>query len=58
VASFLRSARGSRIYLLRRIYAFLQSLVVLSFFDQRVAWESVGYPGPPIARPDAQSDTP
>ncbi|MCP5067723.1 MAG: hypothetical protein GY946_14275 [bacterium] len=50
--SFLRSAQGSRIFLLRRVYALLQSLVVLNFFDQPVAWKSVGYPGPPLLKPD------
>ncbi len=54
VASFLRAAQRSRVFLLRRVYAFLQSLVVLSFFDQAVAWKQVGYPGPPIAAPDAK----
>ena len=58
VESFLRSARGSRIYLLRRVYAFLQSLVVLSFFDQRIAWQGIGYPGPPIVRPDTKWGAP
>jgi len=57
VESFLHSARSSRIFLLRRVYAFLQSLVVLGFFDQPIAWERVGYPGPLIARPDTQWGT-
>lgn len=52
--SCLRFARNSRSRLLRRVYALLQSLVVLSFFDQAVAWEGIGYPGPPIARPDGR----
>ncbi len=56
IESFLLSARRSRIFLLRRIYAFLQSLVVLSFFDQRLAWKNVGYPGPPIATLDANGE--
>ncbi|MBI3786439.1 MAG: twin-arginine translocation pathway signal protein [Deltaproteobacteria bacterium] len=51
VESFLRSARGSRFDLLRRMYAFLQSMSVLAWFDQRAAWPEIGYPGPPIERP-------
>jgi ABC-type nitrate/sulfonate/bicarbonate transport system substrate-binding protein len=53
VASFLRAARDSRFYLLRRMYAFLQSMAVLAWFDQPAAWPEIGYPGPPIARPAA-----
>lgn len=52
LVSFLRFAEGSRVFLLRRVYAFLQSLVVLSFFDQPSAWKLIGYPGPPIAKPE------
>lgn len=48
VDSFLRSARHSHFLLLRRVYAFLQSMVVLAWFDQPRAWEAVGYPGPPV----------
>ena len=48
--SFLTSARDSRVFLLRRIYAFLQSMVVLGYFDQQAAWKTIGYPGPPIER--------
>lgn len=48
VEAFLRSARHSRVLLLRRIYAFLQSMTVLAWFDQPAAWREIGYPGPPI----------
>ncbi len=53
IESFLRSARHSRFYLLRRMYAFLQSMAVLAWFDQPAAWAQIGYPGPPIDRPAA-----
>ena len=53
VASFLRSAQTSRIELVRRIYAFLQSMAVLAWFDQPAAWPGIAYPGPPIARPES-----
>ena len=49
--TFLRSARASRITLLRRIHALLQSMTVLAWFDLPRAWEEIGYPGPPIPRP-------
>lgn len=55
VASFLRSARDSRFQLLRRTYAFLQSMAVLAWFDQPAAWPAIGYPGPPIERAVAAS---
>lgn len=48
VASFLGCARSSGVYPLRRIYAFVQSMAVLAWFDQPAAWPEVGYPGPPI----------
>lgn len=48
---FLRSARQSRFDLVRRLFAFLQSMAVLAWFDQREAWAGIGYPGPPIERP-------
>jgi hypothetical protein len=48
VEAFLRSARGSRFLLLRRVYALLQSLAVLAWFDQPPAWRELGYPGPPL----------
>ncbi len=51
VESFLRSARDSRFDLLRRMFAFLQSMAVLAWFDQPAAWQDIGYPGPPIERP-------
>lgn len=51
IESFLRSARASRFDLLRRMFAFLQSMAVLAWFDQPAAWPEIGYPGPPIERP-------
>ncbi len=48
IEAFLRGAKSSSVLLLRRVYTLLQSLVVLSFFDQPAAWKSVGYPGPLI----------
>jgi hypothetical protein len=53
IESFLRAARDSRFYLLRRMYVFLQSMTVLAWFDQPAAWPGVGYPGPPVERPVA-----
>jgi len=50
VESFLRAARQSRFDLLRRMYAFLQSMAVLAWFDQPAAWPAIGYPGPPLVR--------
>jgi hypothetical protein len=47
VERFLRSARSSRFTLLRRIHGLLQSLVVVAWFDLPLAWEAIGYPGPP-----------
>ena len=57
VESFLRSARDSRFDLLRRMYAFLQSMSVLAWFDQPAAWHAIGYPGPPIERPAVSGET-
>lgn len=51
IAKFLRSARQSRFDLVRRMFAFLQSMAVLAWFDQRAAWPAIGYGGPPIDRP-------
>jgi hypothetical protein len=51
IESFLRSARESRFDLVRRIFALLQSMAVLAWFDQRAAWPGIGYGGPPIDRP-------
>jgi hypothetical protein len=48
---FLRSARESRFDLVRRMFAFLQSMAVLAWFDQPGAWPGIGYGGPPIDRP-------
>ncbi|MCP4040118.1 MAG: hypothetical protein GY733_24450 [bacterium] len=56
--SFFRRSQASRVLLLRRVGAVLQSLVVLSFFDQPNAWKEIGYPGPPITRPDAERKLP
>ena len=51
VEVFLRRARHSRVFLLRRLYDFLQSMTVIAWFDLPVAWEAIGYPGPPVERP-------
>jgi len=51
IEAFLRSAHGSRVFLLRRIFDFLQSMSVLAWFDLREAWTEIGYPGPPVERP-------
>ena len=51
IEAFLRSARDSRFDLVRRMFAFLQSMAVLAWFDQRAAWPGIGYGGPPIDRP-------
>jgi hypothetical protein len=51
IEAFLRSARQSRFDLVRRMFAFLQSMAVLAWFDQRAAWPAIGYGGPPIDRP-------
>jgi hypothetical protein len=51
IESFLRSARDSHFDLLRRMFAFLQSMAVLAWFDQQAAWPEIGYSGPPIERP-------
>ncbi len=48
VEDFLRTARESRFATLRRIYSFLQSMAVVAWFDQPLAWHEVGYPGPPV----------
>lgn len=50
IERFLYSARNSRFMLLRRIHGLLQSLVVLAWFDVPVAWDAIGYPGPPEPR--------
>lgn len=50
IEAFLRRARHSRLFLLRRIYDFLQSMTVIAWFDLPEAWEGIGYPGPPIPR--------
>jgi hypothetical protein len=51
VEAFLRRAQESRFFLLRRVYTSLQSLAVIAWFDLPVAWNEIGYPGPPIERP-------
>jgi hypothetical protein len=56
IESFLRSARDSRFDLLRRMFAFLQSMAVLAWFDQPAAWQEIGYPGLPIERNAAFGD--
>jgi hypothetical protein len=50
IEAFLQTARQSRFDLLRRMFAFLQSMAVLAWFDQRAAWPGIGYAGPPIDR--------
>lgn len=47
VETFLLAARGSRAPALRRIYGFLHSMIVVGWFDLPLAWEEIGYPGPP-----------
>jgi len=51
IEAFLRNARGSRVALLRQLFALLQSMAVIAWFDQPDAWAAIGYPGPPIERP-------
>lgn len=51
VEAFLRSARHSPVFLLRRIYDFLHSMTVIAWFDLPIAWDEIGYPGPPVERP-------
>ncbi len=51
IEAFLRSAQVSRIAVLRRFFALLHSLTIIAWFDQRAAWDQLGYPGPPIERP-------
>lgn len=58
VDSFLRRTRGSRVYLVRRIYDSLHSMSVIAWFDLPRAWEAIGYPGPPVARPFEQGNEP
>ena len=48
--NFLRGFRDSRFQLFRSLYAFLQSVVVLGWFDLPAAWAYIGYDGP--ASPD------
>lgn len=52
IEAFLRRAHDSRFLVLRRVYDFLQSMSVLAWFDLVEAWSEVGYPGPPVERPD------
>ena len=56
IESFLRTARDSRFDLLRRMFAFLQSMAVLAWFDQPAAWPAIGYSGPPLERPVVSGD--
>jgi len=51
IEAFLRRAQGSRLFALRRVYDFLQSMTTVAWFDLPVAWNEIGYPGPPIERP-------
>ncbi len=50
VEAFLRMAKHSPVFLLRRIYDFLQSMTVIAWFDLPIAWNETGYPGPPVER--------
>jgi hypothetical protein len=56
IESFLRAAHASRFDLLRRMFAFLQSMAVLAWFDQPAAWQEIGYPGPPSDQPAVFGD--
>lgn len=58
IERFLRRARHSRLLPLRRVYDFLQSMTVIAWFDLPVAWNEIGYPGPPIERPFARGEAP
>ena len=58
VEAFLRRARGSRLFLLRRVYEFLHSMTMIAWFDLPVAWAEIGYPGPPIERPLPRGERP
>lgn len=51
VAAFLHRTRRSRLYLVRRLFDSLHSMSVIAWFDLPRAWEAIGYPGPPVARP-------
>jgi len=50
IEAFLLRTRGSRFLALRRCYVFLQSMAVIAWFDLPLAWDEIGYPGPPIER--------
>jgi len=47
IETALTRLRQSPVPALRRLYDFLHSLIVLGWFDLPVAWEGIGYPGPP-----------
>lgn len=47
IEAALVALRASRFGALRRLYDFLHSLIVLGWFDLPLAWEEIGYPGPP-----------
>jgi len=51
IAGFLHRTRRSRVYLVRRLFDSLHSMSVIAWFDLPRAWEGIGYPGPPVARP-------
>ncbi|MBI5505383.1 MAG: hypothetical protein HY899_11320 [Deltaproteobacteria bacterium] len=51
VEAFLHRAQGSGLAPLRLVFALLHSMTVLAWFDQPGAWNELGYPGPPIDRP-------
>jgi hypothetical protein len=50
IEAFLLRARGSRLRALRRCYVSLQAMAVIAWFDLPLAWDEIGYPGPPIER--------
>jgi hypothetical protein len=56
VEAFLLRSRHSRVLLLRRIFDFLQSMTVISWFDLPRSWDAIDYPGPPVERPYPQGE--
>lgn len=47
IETALVGLQKSRVAALRRLYDFLHALIVLGWFDLPLAWEEIGYPGPP-----------
>ncbi len=56
IEAFLRRSRHSRVLLLRRIYDFLQSMTVISWFDLPRSWDAIHFPGPPVERPTPRGE--